>query len=191
MPELRVQSPRDGCGINDIGHGTDVNNRISGHFGRISYRSHWLVAAGGDESPDPSSSSRALEGSGLDPLMNQPRAKKETPARMAVPQAWEYHRLYCRMAYRHWSRRVAGSGLKGSGGFGKWGFLGGASPGGAGGAGGEAASTAAPAGLRRCFSSVIEGPDRRASLHWVESAAVLLLQRRGGCVNRTADGCCS
>lgn len=27
------------------------------------------------------------EGKGLDPLMNQPSAKKETPAKMAVPHA--------------------------------------------------------------------------------------------------------
>ena len=58
------------------------------------------------------------EGRGLEPLMIQPRAKKETPAKMAVPQAWEYHLLYCLMANFHCSRSVTGSGFVVSGGFG-------------------------------------------------------------------------
>ncbi|KAF3773001.1 hypothetical protein EJ110_NYTH52449 [Nymphaea thermarum] len=63
-------------------------------------------------------SSSRLEGKGLEPLMIHPRAKKEMPARMAVPQAWEYHLLYCRMANLHWSLRVAASGFTASGGLG-------------------------------------------------------------------------
>ena len=58
------------------------------------------------------------EGRGLEPLITQPRAKKEIPASIAVPQACEYHLLYCLMANLHWSRRVAGSGFWISGGFG-------------------------------------------------------------------------
>lgn len=57
------------------------------------------------------------EGKGFSPLMIQPRAKKAVPARMAVPQAWEYHLLYCLMAYLHWSLRVAESGFTVSGGL--------------------------------------------------------------------------
>ena len=60
----------------------------------------------------------ARDGSGFDPLTSHPSAKKAAPARMAVPQAWEYQRLYCRTANRHWSRRVAASGIAASGGFG-------------------------------------------------------------------------
>jgi len=60
------------------------------------------------------------EGRGLDPLMNQPSAKKETPAKMAVPHAWEYHLLYCLMANFHCSFKVEGSGICRSGGFGYW-----------------------------------------------------------------------
>uniref|UniRef100_A0A0E0AAC3 Uncharacterized protein n=1 Tax=Oryza glumipatula TaxID=40148 RepID=A0A0E0AAC3_9ORYZ len=37
---------------------------------------------------------------------------------MAVPQAWEYHLLYCRTANRHCSRSVAASGIAASGGLG-------------------------------------------------------------------------
>jgi hypothetical protein len=65
-----------------------------------------------------SSFSSDREGSGLDPLINHPSAKKDTPARIAVPHAWEYQRLYCLMAKRHCSRSVAGSGFAASGGFG-------------------------------------------------------------------------
>ena len=49
--------------------------------------------------------------------MIQPSAKKETPARMAVPQAWEYHLAYSLVANFHCSRSVAGSGFTASGGF--------------------------------------------------------------------------
>ena len=56
----------------------------------------------------------AREGSGLEPLTSHPSAKKAAPARMAVPQAWEYQRLYCRTANRHWSRSVAASGTAAS-----------------------------------------------------------------------------
>lgn len=52
--------------------------------------------------------------------MNQPRAKKESPASMADPQAWEYHLLYCLMANLHCSLSVAASGFLESGGFGNW-----------------------------------------------------------------------
>lgn len=41
------------------------------------------------------------DGKGLEPLMTQPRAKKEIPASIAVPQACEYHLLYCLMANLH------------------------------------------------------------------------------------------
>lgn len=41
------------------------------------------------------------EGRGLEPLITQPRAKKEIPASIAVPQACEYHLLYCLMANLH------------------------------------------------------------------------------------------
>lgn len=75
-----------------------------------------------EEGGEGGESSRRKEGRGLEPLMIQPRAKKESPARMAVPQAWEYHLLYCLMANLHCSRSVAGSGLFASGGFGKWTF---------------------------------------------------------------------
>lgn len=50
--------------------------------------------------------------------MIQPSAKKAPPASMAAPQALEYHRAYCRVAYLHCSRSVAGSGISASGGFG-------------------------------------------------------------------------
>lgn len=60
----------------------------------------------------------ARDGSGFDPLTSHPSAKKAAPARTAVPQAWEYQRLYCRTANRHWSRRVAASGIAASGGLG-------------------------------------------------------------------------
>lgn len=58
------------------------------------------------------------EGRGLEPLIIQPSVKKEIPASIAVPQACEYHLLYCLMANLHWSRSVAGSGFWISGGFG-------------------------------------------------------------------------
>ncbi|CAI0445100.1 unnamed protein product [Linum tenue] len=40
--------------------------------------------------------------------MTHPRAKKESPARIADPHAWEYHLLYFFVAYCHCSLRVAG-----------------------------------------------------------------------------------
>eukprot|EP00268_Persea_americana_P026098 TRINITY_DN2548_c0_g1_i2.p1 TRINITY_DN2548_c0_g1~~TRINITY_DN2548_c0_g1_i2.p1 ORF type:complete len:154 (+),score=18.40 TRINITY_DN2548_c0_g1_i2:1100-1561(+) len=63
-------------------------------------------------------SGRCREGRGLEPLMIQPSAKKAPPARMAVPHACEYHLLYWRMAKRHCSRSVVGSGMDVSGGLG-------------------------------------------------------------------------
>lgn len=75
-------------------------------------------AVGGDPSSFTCSTTGLREGIGFSPFITHPRAKNESPASIAEPQAEEYHLLYIRLAYLNCSRSVAESGLIASGGLG-------------------------------------------------------------------------